>query len=55
MERAFGTLKLQWRMILKKIKQKTTPLKKTVIVACVLHDIYVERVDPHDTVYSNNI
>ena len=41
--------------ILKKIEQKTTPLKKTVIVACVLHIICIERGDPHDTGYSNNI
>ena len=35
--------------------KKTTPLKKTIIVACVLHIICIERGDPHDTGYSNNI
>ena len=32
-----------------------TPLKKTVIVAFFLHIICIERGDPHDTGYSNNI
>ena len=47
-ERAFGTLKSRWRIILKKIEQKTTTLKKTVIAACVLHNICIERGDLHD-------
>ena len=33
-ERAFGMLKSRWRIILKKIEQKTTTLKRTVIAAC---------------------
>ena len=47
-ERAFGMLKSRWRIILKKIEQKTTTLKKTVIAACVLHNICIERGDLHD-------
>ena len=42
-ERAFGMLKSRWRIILKKIEQKTTTLKRTVIAACVLHNICIER------------
>ena len=41
-------LKSRWRIILKKIEQKTTTLKKTVIAACVLHNICIERGDLHD-------
>lgn len=40
-ERAFGMLKPRWRIILKTIEQKTTTLKKTVIAACVLHNIII--------------
>ena len=47
-ERAFGMLKSRWRIILKKIEQKTTTLKKTVIAACVLHNICIERGDLYD-------
>ena len=47
-ERAFGMLKSRWRIILKKIEQKTTTLKRTVIAACVLHNIRIERGDLHD-------
>ena len=36
-----------WRIILKKIEQKTTTLKKTLIAACVLHNICIERGDLH--------
>ena len=46
-ERAFGMLKSRWRIILKKIEQKTTTLKKTVIAACVLHNICIKRRDLH--------
>ena len=42
-ERAFGMLKSRWRIILKEIEQKTTTLKRTVIAACVLHNICIER------------
>ena len=33
---------------MKKIEQKTTTLKRTVIAACVLHNIRIEREDLHD-------
>ena len=33
---------------MKKIEQKTTTLKRTVIAACVLHNIRIERGDLHD-------
>lgn len=48
-ERAFGMLKGRWRIALKKVKQKTSTLKKTVIAACVLHNICIERGDLYDT------
>ena len=47
-------LKSRWRIILKTIEQKTTTLKKTVIAACVLHNICIERGDLHDADYSNS-
>ena len=47
-ERAFGMLKSRWRIILKKIEQNTTTLKRTVIAACVLHSICIEREELHD-------
>ena len=47
-ERAFGMLKSRWRIILKTIEQKTTALKKTVIAACVLLNICIERGDLHN-------
>ena len=47
-ERAFGMLKSRWRIILKKIEQKKTTLKRTVIAACVLCNIHIERGDLHD-------
>ena len=33
---------------MKKIEQKTTTLKRTVIAACVLHNIRIQRGDLHD-------
>ncbi|XP_073232992.1 uncharacterized protein [Porites lutea] len=48
-ERAFGTLKAHWRIALKKVEQKTSTLKKTLIAACVLHNICIERGDLYDT------
>ena len=53
-ERAFGLLKSRWRIIVKTIEQKTTTLKKTVIAACVLHNICIERGDLHDADYSDS-
>lgn len=47
-ERAFGMVKSRWRIVMKKIEQKTTTLKKTVIAACVLHNICIERGALHD-------
>ncbi|XP_068689551.1 uncharacterized protein [Montipora foliosa] len=47
-ERTFGMLKSRWRIMLKKIEQKTKTLKKTVIAACVLHNICIERGDLYD-------
>ena len=38
-------LKARWRIVLKKIEQNTNILKKTVIVACILHNICIERGD----------
>ena len=49
MERAFGTLKARWRIALKKVEQKTSTLKTTLIAACVLHNICIERDDLYDT------
>ena len=48
-EPAFGTLKARWRIALKKVEQKPSTLKKTVIAACVLHNICIERGDLYDT------
>ena len=53
-ERAFGMLKSRWKIILKTIEQKTTTLKKTVIAACVLHNICIERGDLHDAYDSDS-
>ena len=47
-EQAFGTLKARWRIALKKVEQKPSTLKKTVIAACVLHNICIERGDLYD-------
>ncbi|XP_068742062.1 uncharacterized protein [Montipora capricornis] len=47
-ERTFGMLKSCWRIMLKKIEQKTKTLKKTVIAACVLHNICIEKGDLYD-------
>ena len=46
---AFGILKGRWRLLFKKNEQKTSTLKKTVIAACVLHNICIERGDLYDT------
>ena len=47
-ERAFGALKSRWRIVFKKIEQSTTTTKKSVIAACVLHNICIERGDFYD-------
>ena len=41
--------KSRCRIVLKKIEQKMTTLKKTVIAACILHNICIEKGDPYDT------
>lgn len=41
-------LKARWRIVLKKVEQKTSSLKKTVIATCVLHNICIERGDLYD-------
>ena len=43
--RAFGTLKARWRIVWKKVEQKPSTLKKTVIAACILHNICIEKRD----------
>lgn len=47
-ERGFGMLKSRWRIVMKKIEQKTATITKTVVVACVLHNICIERGDLYD-------
>ena len=44
-EKAFGMLKLRWRLVYKKVEQKTRTLKKTVIAACILHNICIDHGD----------
>ena len=47
-ECAFGMLKSRWRIVMKKIEQKTSTLTKTVVASCVLHNICIERGDLYD-------
>ena len=49
-----GMLKSRWRIVLKKIEQKTAMFKKTTIAACVLHNICIERGDLYDADYSDS-
>ena len=42
-------LKARWRMSLKRVEQKTSTLKETVIAARVLHNIFIERDDLYCT------
>ena len=49
MERASGTLKACWRIALKKVDQKPSTLKESVIATFVLHNICIERGDLYDT------
>ena len=44
-ERAFGMLKGRWRLLLKKVEQQTRTLSKTVLAACVLHNICIDHGD----------
>ena len=44
-ERAFGMLKMRWRLLYKKLEQKLRSLKTTLIAACVLHNICIEHGD----------
>ena len=41
-------LKACWRIALKKVEQKMSTLKETVIAACVLHNTCIERGDLYD-------
>lgn len=53
-DQAFGTLKACWKKALTKIEQKTSTLEKTVIAACILHNICIERGDLYDAGNSNS-
>ena len=41
-------LKARWRLLLKKVEQQTITLSKTVLSACVLHNICVNHGDLYD-------
>ena len=41
-------LKGRWRLLLKKVEQQTRTLTKTVLAACVLHNICVDHGDLYD-------
>ena len=41
-------LKSRWRIVMKKIEQKTSTLTKTVVALCVLQNICIERGDFYD-------
>ncbi|KAK2568403.1 putative nuclease HARBI1 [Acropora cervicornis] len=47
-ERAFGMLKGRCRLLLKKVEQQTRTLSKTVLTACVLHNICFDHGDLYD-------
>ena len=47
-ERAFGMLKGRWRLLLKKVEQQTRTLSKTVLAACILHNICIDHGDLND-------
>ncbi|CAH3114687.1 unnamed protein product, partial [Pocillopora meandrina] len=47
-ERAFGACKGRWRLLLKKVEQQTRTLSKTVLAACVLHNICGDNGDLYD-------
>ena len=42
-------LKGRWRLLLKKVEQQTRPLSKTVLAACVSHNICVDHGDLYDS------
>ena len=44
-QRAFGMLKGRWRLLLKKVEQQTRTLSKTVLAACILHNICIDHGD----------
>lgn len=48
-ERAFGMLKMRWRLLYQKAEQKLKSPKTTVVAACVLHNIYMEHGDLLDS------
>ena len=41
-------LKGRWRLPLKKVEQQTRTLSKTVLAACVLHNICIDHGDLYD-------
>ena len=47
-ETAFGMLKGRWRSLLKKVVQETRTLSKTVLAACILHNICIDHGDLYD-------
>ena len=47
-ERAFGMLKGRWCLLLKKVEQQTRTLSKTVLAACILHNICIYHGDLYD-------
>ena len=47
-ERAFGMLKGRWKIVMKKIEQKVGTLNKTIIAACVLHNVCIALNDTYD-------
>ena len=47
-ERAFGMLKGRCPLLLKKVEQQTRTLSKTVLTACVLHNICFDHGDLYD-------
>ena len=49
-ERAFSLLKAWWRLVYQKSEQQTRTLNKTVVIACILHNICLEQGD----MYENN-
>ena len=44
----------RWRLLLKKVEQQTRTLSKTVLAACVLHNICIDHGDLYDCSDSNS-